>query len=697
MSRTILMSLLALSFVLFFFNSCNTASVQEANTMASVKPAPAQKAASTLKSGIDMEHFDRSLRPQDDFFRFVNGKWLKEFEIPADKSNYGSFSVLIEESERKTREIIEQASKSMNMAMGSDEQKVGDMYRSFMDSARIESLGLKPLENDFEKIDNIRTSADLITYITHARKNSITTPFYMYITQDARQSDRYAAHLYQSGLGMPDKDYYFSDNPRLKAAREKYLQYIGDILTLAGRDAAAKKAGRILEIETAMAKHHWTRVDNRDPNKRYNKFTISELNDKFPHINWKLYLEGLGISDIDYMIVNQPSYIESLKEVFQNTSMEDWKAYFSFHLLDGAAPYLPKTYADLAFDFNSRTLQGIEQQRPRWKRGVSAVNATLGEVVGRIYVKNHFKPEAKERMQAMVENLKLTFQDRIMGLEWMGEETKKQALQKLSKFNTKIGYPEVWKDYSALTIKNDDLIGNMLRSQNVEYNRSIAKLGGPIDTNEWFMTPQMVNAYYSPTKNEIVFPAAILQPPFFNMEADDAVNYGGIGAVIGHEISHGFDDQGRKSDGDGNLRDWWTEQDAEEFGKRAQKMVEQYNAFNPIDTMHVNGKLTLGENIGDLGGVTAAYYAYKRSLKGKPSKVIDGYTGEQRFFLGYAQIWRRKYRDAELRRRILTDPHSPSEYRVHGIIANMPEFYEAFEVKPGDKLYRSPEQMVKIW
>jgi len=648
-------------------------------------------------SGIDLTNLNTSVRPQDDFYRYVNGNWLKTTEIPADKSSYGSFTALFDASEKHLREIIEEAANKPNKQAGSNEQKVGDFYLSYMDSARIEALGLAPLEDELQLIQSLHNKWELSALIAHLQKIGVQRPFSFWVNQDLKHSDEYIGYLSQSGLGLPDRDYYLNASDKFKHIRDEYVTYIEKLFTLSGYGDASRKAARILDIETEIARKHWTRVQNRDRDKTYNKYAVGELHRLLPAFDWPGYLEQAGLNKAQNVIVRQPDYFEALNSIFRLVSLEDWKTYFTFKLLNNYASSLPAEFVDAQFDFYSKTLRGIEKNRPRWKRAVGAVNRTLGEVVGKIYVDKHFKPEAKQRMVELVANLKRAFHERLQQLEWMSDETKKQALDKLAKFNTKIGYPDKWKDYSALKIARDDLIGNLKRSALVEYERMVAKLDSPIDREEWLMTPQTVNAYYNPPMNEIVFPAAILQPPFFNMAADDAVNYGAIGAVIGHEISHGFDDQGRKSDGDGNLRDWWTQQDNEEFKKRAQRMVAQYNTFNPIDTMHVKGKLTLGENIGDLAGLTVAYHAYKMSLNGKEAPVIDGFTGDQRFFMGWAQVWRRKYRDDELRRRLITDPHSPSEYRTNGVLANMPEFYEAFGVKEGDKLFRPEDVRVRIW
>lgn len=650
-----------------------------------------------LKSGIDQANFDKSVRPQDDFFQYVNGTWLKNAEIPADRSSWGAFYVLREEAQKNLRKIIEESANAENKVEGSEEQKVGDFYLSYMDSALIEELGINPIGKEIAAIKAIKTKDELVDLMAHFVRIGVQRPFTYWINQDRKESTKYIGYLHQSGLSLPDRDYYFNKNEKFVEIRNKFVKYVEDLFVLANINKAAKKAKRIMEMETAIAKAHWTRVENRDRNKTYNKYEIVKLDKENPNFNWIRYFEGAGLGSEKEIIVRQPNYFKEFDKLFKKFSVDDWKSYFTLKLVDISAPYLSKNFVDLEFDFYSKTLRGVEKIRPRWKRAVSATNNSLGEIVGKVYVKKHFKPEAKARMVELVENLRKSYKKRIEQVDWMSEETKKEALDKLAKFRPKIGYPDKWKDYSKLVVKKDDLVGNVFLSNQVEYEREINKLGKPIDRDEWFMSPQTVNAYYNPTMNEVVFPAAILQPPFFNMDADDAVNYGAIGAVIGHEMTHGFDDQGRKSDGDGNLREWWTEEDNERFTKRAQVMIDQYNQYNPIDSMHVNGELTLGENIADLGGLTIAYYAYKMSLDGKVASVIDGFSGEQRFFLGNAQVWQSIYRDEALRQRLVTDPHSPAMYRCNGVVSNMPEFYAAFDVKEDDPMYRAEDIRVKIW
>lgn len=650
-----------------------------------------------LGLGVELANLDAAVRPQDDFFRHVNGVWLENTVIPADKSAYGSFNQLADEAEINLRNIIEEFGDAEGLEVGSNGQKIGDYYKSFMNTDAVEDRGLEPLAAEFARIDRIQTHADVVEHFGYTRTTRVQSPIGYFVGQDAKNSVEYISYVGQSGLGLPDRDYYFNTDDRFVQIRAAYVGHIERMLTMAEIPNAAAAAQTIVDLETRIAENHWTRVQNRDRDSTYNKVDLSGASDLAPRIDWPAFLVASGVQGVDEFVVRQPSYLQALDGLILDTSVDEWKDYSRWKLVSRWAGSLPQEFVDESFDFFGRTLRGTEENRPRWKRGVSSVQGALGEMVGSVYVDRHFEAEKKARMDELVANLRRAFEISIDNLEWMGAETKVQAQGKLKKFVAKIGYPDEWKDYSELDVNSDDLIGNVMRSTAVEYKRMTDKLGSPVNRNEWFMTPQTVNAYYSSSMNEIVFPAAILQPPFFDVNADDAANYGAIGAVIGHEFSHGFDDQGRKSDGDGNLRDWWTDEDATEFKRRADNLVAQYEGFNPIDDMHVNGELTLGENIGDLAGLTMAFRAYKLSLDGKEAPIIDGYTGEQRFFMGWAQVWRRKYRDDELRRRLLTDSHSPSQYRTNGIVSNMPEFVEAFDMQPGDGMYKAPEERVKIW
>ncbi len=650
----------------------------------------------TLSSGIIMANFDDTIAPGDDFYRYVNGSWLSNTPIPSDKSNYGAFTALSDEAEANLRIIIENAA-SQDAPEGSETQKVGSFFSSFMEEDLVNAIGAEPLQSTLAEIVEVSTKDEMWLKMAELNHISVQMPVGIYIDVDAMQSDQYISYLSQWGLGLPDRDWYLSeDDATHEEARAAYQSYIETALGLAGYERASEAANSVLAIEFLIAEQHWDRVKNRQEELTYNKMTLDELNSLSPDMNWGGYMEVLGISETIY-VIRQPSYIEGLNRLWNDISLQQWQDYSSFKYVDSLAPYLSDDFVQAQFEFEGRTLGGLEEMRPRWKRGVGVVDSALGEVVGSLYVDEYFQEEAKARMDVLVENLRRAFQVGINELEWMSDATKGQAQEKLAKFNTKIGYPEEWKDYSALSADPLDLVGNMLRSRRLEHSRELEKLGSPINRAEWFMTPYTVNAYYNPPMNEIVFPAAILQPPFFNVEADDAVNYGGIGAVIGHEFSHGFDDQGRKYDGAGNLRDWWTEEDVDAFTARASALVNQYNQFEVLPGKFLNGEFTLGENIGDLSGLAVAYKAYQMSLNGRAAPVIDGLTGDQRFFMGWAQVWARLYRDENLENRITSDSHSHSEARTNGIVRNFDLWYETFDVQPGDALYLAPDERVKIW
>ncbi|WP_394777698.1 M13 family metallopeptidase [Undibacterium sp.] len=665
------------------------------------EPAKASAASSStvLLSGIYTKYNDSSVKAQDDFFRHVNGTWLKNSEIPSDKSGSGAFLDLREATVPQLHAIIESLAKNKNAKPGSEAAKIADMYASYMDTANIEELGLKPLQADFAQVAAITDKKQFPAIIAYLNMISGTAPYDINIHQDAKDSTVYVADLSQSGLGMPDRDYYLKDDDtRLKEARGKYVAHVEKMLAMAGDKDAAKSAADILALETALAKVQWTKVENRDPVKTYNKVELSKLNELTPGYDLNAYLTALGIQGkISYVVVSQPSYLTAFSKVVQDVPLETWKTYFKWRMLSSAAPQLPKTFADENFAFYSTVLNGIPKQEERWKRGVHLVDGSMGESLGKLYVDKHFPAASKARMEKLVANLLAAYRQSIDTLDWMSPETKKEAQAKLAAFTPKIGYPKKWRDYSALQVVKGDPLGNARRSAIFAAQVELNKLGKPIDRDEWGMTPQTVNAYYNPELNEVVFPAAILQPPFFDPKADDAVNYGGIGAVIGHEISHGFDDQGAQYDGAGNLRDWWTKEDHEKFGAKTAMLVKQYSAFSPVPGYFVNGELTLGENIADNSGLAIAYKAYKLSLNGKPAPVLGGLTGDQRFFTGFAQVWRGKMRDQAAIVRIKTDPHSPPEFRANGTLRNMPGFYGAFGIKEGDKMYLAPTDRVSIW
>jgi putative endopeptidase len=649
-------------------------------------------------SGIDPHNIDPSVRIQDDVFRHVNGGWLKRTEIPGDKARWGAFDELREGVLPRLRAIVDAAQHSDN-APGSEAQKIADLYASFMDEQRIEKLGLTPLEADFARIAALTDKNQIPALMSYLIRNRVTVPIGAGVNQDARDATMYALYIGQSGLGLPDRDYYLKDDDaKLKEARVKYQAHIEHMLGMAGDKNAAESAKAIVALETELAKVQWTKVENRNPVKRYNKMELAKLDALVPGFDWKAALSAAGVDGkIDYVIVSQPSYLAGFAKVLKDMPLATWQTYFKWHLLSSRAEFLPKAYADADFAFFSTVLRGVPEQEPRWKRGVRLAEGSLGEALGKLYVEKHFPPAYKARMETLVANLLAAYRQSIDTLDWMGPETRKEAQKKLATFNPKIGYPNKWRDYSTLAIARDDLIGNVVRASEYEYRRNIDKLGKPIDREEWGMTPQTVNAYYNPLKNEIVFPAAILQPPFFNPDADDAVNYGAIGAVIGHEISHGFDDQGSQFDDKGNLRDWWSKEDREKFKAKTTMLVKQYSAFAPLPGYNVNGELTLGENIADNSGLAIAYKAYKLSLGGKDAPVIDGFSGAQRFYMGFAQVWSTKIRDNALVMQIKTDPHSPGEFRANGTLRNQSGFYSTFGVKEGDKMYLPPDERVTIW
>ncbi len=670
-----------------------------ADTAPAAAPAPTSITA-PLNSGIDLQNVDSSVRAQDDFYSYVNGKWLKSTEIPADKSRWGAFNELDENSTNQLHSIIDHISQNTNNPQGSNAQKIADLYASYMDEATLEKLGTTPLNAEFVRIDALTDKKQIPALMAHYAQIGVTAPFELGIGQDSKDSTQMAAVFDQSGLGLPDRDYYLKDDAKLKDAREKYQLYVEKLLTMSGTDAAKAKteAAQIVALETALAKVQWTNVQNRDPIKTYNKVEIKKLAALAPHFNWNSYLVDTGLSSkVKSVIVSQPSFIKGFDAILAQTPLEQWQAYFKMRVLSHFAANLSKSYVDESFAFYGTTLRGVPQNEPRWKRGVKKVDGAIGEGLGQLYVEQYFPPENKAKMEKLVNNLITAYHHSIDTLDWMSPKTKLEAQKKLDKLAIKIGYPKKWRDYSALEIKKDDLVGNDMRSAKFEYDFELNKLGKPVDRDEWGMTPQTVNAYYNPSMNEIVFPAAILQPPFFNAKADDAVNYGGIGAVIGHEISHGFDDQGSQFDEVGNLRVWWSKQDHANFAKKTKALIAQYNAYSPVPGYNVNGELTLGENIADNSGLAIAYKAYHLSLDGQPAPVIDGMTGDQRLYLGWAQVWRGKVRDAQAIVYVKTDPHSPSQFRGNGALANQPGFYDAYGVKTGDKMYIAPKQRVIMW
>ena len=627
-----------------------------------------------LESGVDLQYVDKSVRPQDDFYRYVNGVWLKEYVMPADKSRFGSFNALRDKSEENVKSIIDELAAN-TYTVDTDEQKISDLYNSYMDTESIEKAGISVLNKDMKKINSIQSYDDLLAYMPYADMFT-DAPFGLYVYIDLKDSNKHITYVGQSGLSLPDRDYYFNQDDKFKNIRSKYLTLIENMFTLAHFDNPKKSAQMVMNIETKIAEGHWTNVQTRDTEKSYNLKSYDEFKALMPNLNIDAWMAGTTLQNVKKVVVSQPDYLQKLDKLITSISIADWKTYYKWKLLDGAANHMSKSFDDESFKFYGTVLNGTTEQRPRWKRGISTVNAGVGELVGKVYIKSYFPPAAKKRMDTLIENLRSAYGESIKELDWMSEETKIKALEKLNKFDPKIGYPSKWKDYSSLHISKNSLVDNMIGIQKWRIKRNRSKLGQPIDRTEWGMNPQTVNAYYNPTKNEIVFPAAILQPPFFNLKADDAVNYGGIGAVIGHEMGHGFDDQGSKFDGDGNLNSWWTEADREKFNVKTAMLIEQYNNFEVLGgTAHVNGELTQGENIGDLSGLTIAYKAYKNAYP--DNVVIDGLNSDERFFYGWAQIWRGKMRDEALLQQVATNPHSPGQFRGNGPLRNFPSFSKA--------------------
>jgi len=658
----------------------------------------------TASGDLDLSTFDKSVRIQDDLYQFVNGRWLQETEIPADKSDFGAFGKLADLSQVRIKRLLEETAKGEHEP-GSDSQKVGDFYRSFLDEEAAETIGIDPLIDELKTIDDLDSKAAVWQHFGTISQIGVSNPVGVFVSQDAKQSDQYLTQLIQSGISLPDRDYYFNDEATGQQARQALKKYIGQLFELANIEAHHEgTANDVFELEKRLAEISWERVELRNAEKRYNKHTLDQLQQLTPSLDWESLLAATGIDSIKTVNVNTPSFFESLESIINETPLETWQAYLKYQLLDTYAPYLSKSFVNAHFELYQKQLGGVPEQQPRWKRAVNATAGAgagdfgvLGEVVGRLYVAKHFKPEAKARMDELVANLLVAFEQSIDELAWMTDETKAKAQEKLSKIVPKIGYPRQWRDYSQLEIRPDDLVGNIMRSQSVEHFRNINRLGKPVDREEWGMTPQTVNAYYNPSKNEIVFPAAILQAPFFSIDAPDALNYGGIGAVIGHEISHGFDDQGRRYDGDGNMVNWWSEADEVAFNELSKQLIAQFADYEPLPGKTLNGELTLGENIADLSGLTVAHRALKIAIGSETPEPVAGWNADQLFFVGWSRVWQRKYRDAEMIKRLLTDPHSPSQYRTNGPVTNIDAFHEAFDVQPGDALYKPPVERIRIW
>jgi putative endopeptidase len=654
-----------------------------------------------IRSGIDLSYVDTNARPQDDLFGHVNGRWLAEYDMPADRATDGAFRHLFDRAEEQVRDLIIEASQS-GAAQGADQQRIGDLYGSFLDEEAVERRGLEPLHEELATIHGAADAPALAAVVGALQRTGVGGGIGMYVDTDSKDSTRYLVHFSQSGIGLPDESYYRDEqHAKVLAAYPGHIARMFGLVFGGDANDHAETAARIVALETKLAAAHWDVVKRRDADLTYNLRTFADLQAEGAGFDWTRWVTALGSTPeaLAELVVRQPDYLTAFAALWNSEDLEDWKRWARWRLIRARAPWLTDDLVAADFDFYGRLLTGAEQIRDRWKRGVSLVESLMGDAVGKLYVQRHFPPDAKARVDALVDNLQEAYRISIGDLDWMTPQTRQRALTKLSKFTAKVGYPTKWRDYSKLVIDRDDLYSNYQRGYAVNHDRELAKLGGPVDRDEWFMTPQTVNAYYNPGMNEIVFPAAILQPPFFDTEADDAANYGGIGAVIGHEIGHGFDDQGAKYDGDGNLVDWWTDDDRTEFGARTKALVEQYDAYTPrgLDDHHVNGAFTVGENIGDLGGLSIALLAYQLSLNGQPAPVIDGLTGVQRVFYGWAQVWRTKSRDAEAIRRLAVDPHSPPEFRCNGVIRNVDAFYDAFDVAEDDALFLEPQRRVRIW
>ena len=645
--------------------------------------------------GVATDNMDKSVLPGDDFYKYVNGKWQERTEIPADRASWGGFAILRDLSDQRTRTLIEQAAAQAN-APGSIPDKIGTTYATFMDVNAIEAAGAKPLAPYMARVAAVKTPADLARAFADDTKRGIDVPIGLGVQQDLKDNSQYAVYAGQGGLGLPDRDYYLVDNPKFAEARTKYVAHIATMLRLANYPDPQGAAQRIFDLEKKIAAVHWSRAEQRQVEKIYNPVPVAQLATQMPGFDWVTTLQEAGLAAQPRVIITAPSALKGTAAIVAATPMATWRDYLAFREVSHAAPRLSSPFVNENFAFYGTTLSGTPQLKDRWKRGVDLVNGSLGEAVGQVYVQQYFPPAAKAKADELVKNIIAAMDQRLANLQWMAPETKVKARAKLAAFTPKIGYPDKWKDYSTLRVVRGDVLGNADRANLFEYNRQLAKIGKPVDRSEWFMTPQTVNAYANPLMNEIVFPAAILQPPFFDPNADPAVNYGAIGAVIGHEISHHFDDQGRKFDARGNLTEWWTPQDVTRFKAYTDKVVAQYSAYEPLPGAHVNGELTLGENMADLAGVNVAYDAYKISLNGKSAPVIDGYTGDQRFFLGFGQVWQTKARDAAIRQQLTTDPHTPGNWRAY-VVRNLDPWYASFDVKPGTRYYLAPADRIKVW
>lgn len=661
------------------------------------KDTTTEKNNTETQTAFPLSNMDTTISPCEDFYQYAIGGWLKDNPVPSTESRWSSFNVVTDSNNTKLKKILV-AFSSENHEKGTLEQQVGDFYQSIMDSAKADQLGLNPLKGELKRIDEITKKESIFQLLAHHRSIGVNSILGIYIGQDDKNSEQYITHISQSGLGLPDRDYYLKTDEKSVSIQDAYIKHIAEVFKLANIEEGVNNANTIYEVEKLLATKSMSRVERRDPSKTYNKFLSSELSQLGSTLDWKIYFNNCGLDSVNEVIVSQPNFITAVNHYLDSIPLGNWKIYFKWRLLDSYASELSSDFVNQNFDFYAKTLSGTKEMKPRWKRALSKVNGNIGQLLGKAFVEKHFSEKAKEDVSQMVENLRSVYKERILALEWMSEETKNKAIEKLEAFNKKIGYPDEWRDFSTLEVVPDNQVQNIINARKFNFEYMINKLGKSVDKDEWFMSPQTVNAYYSSSKNEIVFPAGILQPPFYSTEADDALNYGGIGAVIGHEFTHGFDDQGSKYDSKGNLTNWWTGSDRQRFDARSQKVVDQFSSYEPLEGEFLSGELTLGENIADLGGATLAFYALEKELekKGKPKK-IDGFTYQQRFFLGWAQVWHMNMTEEELRKRITTDPHSPGEFRVKGPLANMTEFANAFNCKEGDQMVNSDSTKAVIW
>jgi putative endopeptidase len=679
----------------------NCKAPQSAQKTTAATTATAAPAPEVIKKGvgIDVANMDKSVGSCDDFFLYANGNWIKSNPVPATESRWSSFNEVADRNNAVLREILMNAAAQTNAPKGSNMQKVSDYFYTGMDSAGIEKAGLAPVKAELNRINAVKDLKGLLNLVAYMQRTGVSPMFGGYVGQDDKISTQYALFVNQGGTGLPDRDYYLNNDKRSQMIREEYVKYMTNMFSLLGDNEKTAKANatKVMAIETRLAKASKSRVDLRDPYANYNKMSMAEFKKLMPNLNAAEMFQQMKLGAAKEVIVGQPAFFKELNTMLKAVPVADWKPYMRLRFISSVANALPAAFVQENFNFYSKTLSGAKQMQPRWKRMARATDGALGEALGQLYVEKTFSPEAKAKAMTMIKNLQAAFQEHVKTIDWMSETTKQMAMKKLDAFAIKIGYPDKWKDYNTLEIDRTSYVKNVLRSREFGYDDMVSKLGKPVDRTEWGMTPPTVNAYYNPSMNEIVFPAGILQPPFFNPNADDAVNYGGMGAVIGHELTHGFDDQGRQYDAEGNLKDWWTSEDAQKFATLTDIVDKQYSAYQPLDSVNINGKLTMGENIADIGGLNIAYTALQKANAGKTDPKWDGFTQEQRFFLAWAQNWRVNATDQFLRQQVLTDPHSPGKFRCNGPLTNMPQFYQAFGCKPGNKMYRPDAERVRIW